>query len=260
MQVPTSVFKYDIEAMFKKYCPEAELEGFVSNGVAVMDVEKFDEKLYKGTLIRIPEDSKLNLLNTVYFRLEDVSYKFNSTTLTDFEYDIMLLPLTRLFTDHAKAHHLLNNLTLLKLQKLTNIIFELAVIDLNLLYTLFASNKNKKTKEHRLKQILDDLNSSCLSNNSDIPFITNNILKIYIIIKLKEKVKKGVGNISNENVMRMLNLLEEYNSTKRSYKPMESFKERLVEENIPESFFTQLVTLQGTFKGRFNQMIKLKAN
>lgn len=260
MQVPVSVFKYDIEGMFKKYCPPEKLDTFVSKGVAVMDVKQFDENLYKGILIRIPEDSNLNLFNVVYFRIEDVSYKFNNKTLPEFEYDIMLLSITRLFTDHVKANHLLNNLTLLKLQKLTNIVFDLAVIDLNLLYESFATNLNKKTKEHRLRQILLDLNNMALSDNIDLPPLVYSLSIIYIKIMIKKRLKEKVVKISNEDVVKMLNLIEEYNSTKRSYKPIESFKERLLEENIPVTFFKQLIELQGTLRGRFNQMIKLKSN
>jgi hypothetical protein len=257
MQVPFSVFKYNIDESSKSLFEGDDYKNYLKNIVVLSECEEFDENFYRGVIYNQPEKSKFNLLDKVYYSRKSILYKIEKEKLEGYNHDLNYVGMNRIFKTLEEGKYLKNNINFLKLQKLTSIIFELSIIDLEFLYTEFASNPHKKTKEHKLRQILIDLSNQSLSSTSSIPLLIDIIKKIYIKINIKKRMKEGRLNISNEQINKVLNLLDEYNSTKRSYKQLELFKKRLDEEQIPYDFFLRLLKFQGTLTGRFNTMIKL---
>lgn len=257
MQLPTSIIKHDISELVKDNVDENIFKNYKKNMVVLYDVKDFDENFKKGIICRIPTESKYNLFETVYFSPNSVIFSINDQVYKEFEYDFKLILQARVFKNWEDGLYLKLNYNNIKLKKLLDVIFELFLIDPELLFVEFSTNLHKKTSDDKLKQILLDVVNQSLGLSSSIPLIIKKIKKIYIKIKVKQRIRKGMVTISNEDVTKMLDLLDEYNSTKRSYKPLELFNKRLIEEKIPYDFFNRLIQLQGGLSSGFDKIMFL---
>ncbi len=261
MQIPENIIKHDIDVISKSLFTKDNYKIYLKKYVVLYEVKQFDENFYTGIICRLPDKKlKFQLFERVFFSNKSIMHIINKDLINNLEHELIIMKTNRIFRSFKDISFLKDNFKYIQIEKLYKVIFELSFIDLDFLYFECVNNldinKHKKTKDSRLLEILNMLSSYSLSNNN-IPLLINIIREIYIKIKIKKGLKGIRGMNSNEMITKVLKTLNEYNLTKRKYKPIESFNKRLIELNIDKDFFNELTQTQGRMKGRFNKKIEL---